>query len=1222
MQSSAADRGRGESAEESVHFRALLEQAPAFVFLARGEPLAIAFANGVFLEVAGVDEAVGRALGPLLGDEWNSDAEHVLRTGAARQGRSRIVDGRAFDVLFLPQRDGHGAVDGVLAFGFDVTEKVRLEAENARLLRAEQTAARRASILQQITVALTEAHGVGEIARITVEAGRELLEAESALIWMIDGKDGDLVLAAASEVPDAFVGQWRRIRSDDELPAARAVRDGGPIWVSSTDEYRRVAPAVLDRALEAGRPTAYTAVPLILEGRAIGLVVYGFRAPHTFSEDEKQLIVTMCGHAGQAIERARLVEAQERAIVALRTIAHVGEMLSSSLEIEATLTTLARSCVPDLADWCAVDLLVRGEIQRLTVAHMDPDKLEWARTVAERWPARLGDGGGVARAFETGEVLFVPHVTPEMITAANADPERREALLALGVRSCVLVPLKGERGRVEGVVTFVQAESGRVYTEADRDLLVEIGRRASIALTNAALYEREQRARDRMTRLQAVTAGLARAISTIDVGEVICREGTAALGSDVAALHAVVDARLKLLAHHRFDLRLADLPLDLETPIARAARTGAKVEIAGHAELAAAFPRFESELGAYLCKPLFDGSGSVAAVLTFGFHGNRTFTDEERGFARALADHCGQAFERASSVDRERRARERLALLAAAGEAFSKTLDYQPTLNAVVRISMPELADFAFFDLVESDGVRRTSEAYEDPEVAAILAQSQWVKSERTDLNLCALSTGHAALHSHIDEPFLRDMATNEGHLEVLRKLRLCSMITVPVVTRGETIGALTLCYGRSGRHHTSDDLDLAQELARRGAVAVEQARLYRASQEAAERAEEANRFKDEFLATVSHELRTPLNAIVGWARMLEPSRLGDTAFVSRGVEVIRRNALAQSQIVEDILDVSRVTMGKLRLEVLAVDMANVVRDAIEVVRPSAESKGVRLEAPRIDSPAMLVGDAARLQQLVWNLLSNALKFTPRGGAAVISLSKEGPTIVVRVKDTGQGIAPEFLPFVFDRFKQADSSSTRAHGGLGLGLALVKHIAELHGGQVRAESEGAGHGATFEVSLPVRAVVAADRETLSGTAEARPLAKRSVLVVDDDDDARDLVAEVLRSAGADVIVAASAGEAVALYERHAIDILVSDIGMPVVDGYELMRMIRGAPKAQDLRAIALTAYSAPEDRAAAASAGFDAHLAKPTEPAELVKTAVALVRSHAPSPSRTTATDG
>jgi signal transduction histidine kinase len=1192
MHPSAAEPLGGEGTDESVRFHALLELSPAIVFVARGQPLVISFANRAFLELTG-GEAAGQPLSELLGEEWSADADHVLQTGRAREAKSRVTRGRAFDVLLHPQHDERKAVVGVLGFGFEVTDKVR-----------------RASILQQITVALTEAHGVAEVARLTVEAGRELLEAESALIWLIDGKDGDLVLTAASQVPETFSTPLRRISHDDPMPATRAVRDGKPVWVSSLDDYRRAAPEFVERALEAGRPTSYAAVPLVLEGRAIGLVVFGFRSPHSFSEDEKKLIVTMCGHAGQAIERARLVEAQDRAIVALRTIAHVGEMLSSSLEIEATLTTLARSCVPDLADWCAVDLLVRGQIERLTVAHMDPEKLAWARTIAERWPPRLGDGSAVARTFERGEVLFVPHVTPQMIAASSPDPEQREAYSALGVRSCVFVPLKGERGRVEGVVAFVQAESGRDYTEADRDLLVEIGRRASIALTNAALYEREQRARDRMTRLQSVTAGLARAISTVDVGGVICREGTAALGSDAAALHALVDGRVKLLAHHRFDLRLAELPLDLDTPIARAARTGAKVEIAGHEELAAAFPRFESELGAYLCKPLFDGSGAVAAVLTFGFFGTRNFTDDERGFARALADHCGQAFERASSVDRERRARERLALLATAGEAFSRTLDYQPTLNAVVRISMPCLADFAFFDLIEGDSVRRTADAHEDPEVAAILAESRWVKSERTDLNLCALSSGKAALHPQIDEAFLRDMAVSEGHLEVLRKLRLCSMITVPLVTRGETIGALTLCYGRSGRHHTRDDLELAEELARRGAVAVEQARLYRASRVAAERAEEANRFKDEFLATVSHELRTPLNAIVGWARMLEPSRLADTAFVNRGLEVIRRNALAQSQIVEDILDVSRVTMGKLRLEVRAVDMASVVRDAIEVVRPSAESKGVRLETARIDAPAMLVGDAARLQQLVWNLLSNAVKFTSCGGAAELSLSKEGPTIVVRVRDTGQGIAPEFLPFVFERFKQADSSSTRAHGGLGLGLALVKHIAELHGGQVRAASDGAGRGATFEVSLPVRALVAADREAVPESAETRPLARQSVLVVDDDDDARELVAEVLRSAGADVVVAASAGEAVDLYERHAIDLLVSDIGMPLVDGYELIRMIRRTPQngGRGLRAIALTAYSAPEDRVAATSAGFDAHLAKPTEPSELVKTAVALVR--------------
>jgi signal transduction histidine kinase/CheY-like chemotaxis protein len=434
-----------------------------------------------------------------------------------------------------------------------------------------------------------------------------------------------------------------------------------------------------------------------------------------------------------------------------------------------------------------------------------------------------------------------------------------------------------------------------------------------------------------------------------------------------------------------------------------------------------------------------------------------------------------------------------------------------------------------------------------------------------------------------------------------------------------ELIGSLTLCHGRSGRHHSSEDLELSRELARRGAIAVEQARLYRATIDAARRAEDANRVKDEFLAIASHELRTPLNAILGWAHLLEGKRVEDPAFVSRGLDVIRRNAQAQRELIEDILDVSRILSGKLRLAIGPIDLAQVVRDAVEVVRPAAIAKEIRIETDGVPTELRCAGDPARLQQVAWNLLANAVKFTPKGGRVTVEARHEDAAVSLRVTDNGIGIAPTVLPFVFERFRQADSSTTRLHGGLGLGLSIVRHLVELHGGTVSARSEGRGHGATFEVLFPnslgriERSAQGTNASTSDDAASPPSLNEVRVLVVDDAPDSREVVVVLLEGAGATVRVAGHADEAIELYGREVFDVVISDIAMPTVDGYALLGMLQkcASNRNRALRAIALTALGRNEDRENTSRAGFAAHLTKPVNPRELLAT---LARVLHPSP--------
>ncbi len=388
-------------------------------------------------------------------------------------------------------------------------------------------------------------------------------------------------------------------------------------------------------------------------------------------------------------------------------------------------------------------------------------------------------------------------------------------------------------------------------------------------------------------------------------------------------------------------------------------------------------------------------------------------------------------------------------------------------------------------------------------------------------------------------------------------------------------------------------------------------AELLQQEQAARREAEAVSRSKDEFVATVSHELRTPLNAIFGWVRLLRTGKL-DAAKHAHALEVVERNTRAQAQLIEDLLDMSRVVTGHLRLDMRRVDLASVARTAVEAVKPSAESKDLSLTLDLPPNLGPITGDPDRLQQIIWNLLTNSVKFTPEGGRIRVLLRVEGSDAVLQVSDTGVGISAELLPHVFERFRQGVSSASRTHGGLGIGLALVRHLTEMHGGTVVAASDGEDRGATFTVRFPMlgpRAVL--DREALSPRdtgalldGENHVLAGLNILVVDDDEDARDLVTVTLRQAGAQVKSAASAREALESLGADVPHVLVSDIAMPNGTGYELVQQIRTTPRWAQLPAIALTAYDRPEDRERSLKAGFDFHVGKPVDPQYLIHVVV------------------
>jgi PAS domain S-box-containing protein len=403
-------------------------------------------------------------------------------------------------------------------------------------------------------------------------------------------------------------------------------------------------------------------------------------------------------------------------------------------------------------------------------------------------------------------------------------------------------------------------------------------------------------------------------------------------------------------------------------------------------------------------------------------------------------------------------------------------------------------------------------------------------------------------------------------------------------------------------------------QFAQRRRAEEDRAELLKRERAARADAEKANRLKDEFLATLSHELRTPLNAVIGWTRMLGSGRL-DRESSKHALEVIERNAWAQKQIIEDILDVSRVITGKLQLNLSPVDLVAVVDAALDAVRPAMEAKEIQIETLIDAGLRMVSGDADRMQQVVWNILSNAAKFTPNGGKVETSVSQTATHVHIQVKDSGPGIDPTFLPHVFERFRQADGSITRTHGGLGLGLAIVRHLVELHGGTIAVENRDDGEGAVFTVRLPLPSgelrpemLAGADSTFAETRSEQANLEGLQILIVDDEPDTLDLIAVELAQHGAQVTGAANAEDALRALEQGRFDLLISDIGMPNVDGYELIRQIRQEEAGKDKRipAVALTAYARIQDRMQAILAGYSTHIAKPVDANELVTVVASL----------------
>ena len=554
-----------------------------------------------------------------------------------------------------------------------------------------------------------------------------------------------------------------------------------------------------------------------------------------------------------------------------------------------------------------------------------------------------------------------------------------------------------------------------------------------------------------------------------------------------------------------------------------------------------------------------------------------------------MRDESGEIvkwFGTATDIDDRKRAEDSLRFIAEASEMLASSLDYETTLANVARLAVPRLADWCVVHIVEEDSnPQQLAAAHTDESKLGLLRELN--RKYPSGLDTAhgyrrVAQTGQPELIPEITDSLLAEVSRDAEHLKLLRELGLKSTLCVPLTARGRTLGAITFATAESGRIYDSSSLTLAEDLARRAASAVDNARLYQAGQM-------ANRTKDEFLATLSHELRTPLTPIIGWVHMIRSGML-KREDLERGLAAVESSSQALTRLINDLLDMSAILSGKMRIEKLPVLLNATIKDAVETVRTLAEKRNINLESRLCEDNRVIInGDRTRLVQIFWNVIANAVKFSQDGSRVRITCEATERESRVIVEDEGLGITSEFLPHIFERFR------------LGIGLALVKSFVEAHGGSVTAESAGEGRGSRLTVRLP-RLVMPVESDRPSGVkrAEARSIPNNiNVLVVEDSPDTLEMLRQTLKIRGYSVTPCESAAEALLATQSASFDIIISDIGMPEVDGYELIRRLRGLPHLSNVPAIALTGYAAGQDIDSALAAGFDVHIPKPVDPADL-----------------------
>ena len=887
-------------------------------------------------------------------------------------------------------------------------------------------------------------------------------------------------------------------------------------------------------------------------------------------EAEEQKLQLLEAHAARAA-----AEEASRRLAALVDVSR--SLAEAGLEFASVARVVVTRIGELLGETCVMRIVRDGELVPVAIYHPDPGTVRFLEEGFKAAP--LDPDSVVNQALRTQSSII--QTGPELArTTALRQPGYKAVIERLPPRSILAVPMLTPGGQPVGVLSLARSDNRQPYSEDDKLFVESLAFRAALALSHAQLYREAQEAHE---QLRLIFQGIAEGII------VQGRDGRILVANDTAARVCGFSTAAELMATPisgvlaRFEIFDEDgkpFPLD-RLPARRALRGEDRAEAIVRSRGASRADRWSVTRAT----PLRGPDGEVLYAISI-------FED----------------------ITDRRRVLERLRFLSEAGELLGSSLDYEKTLAGVAELAVPRIADWCTVDVFdEHSRVRRLAAAHIDPSKvkwAVELNERYPVNLEETTGVGAVLRTGKSEMVSDVTDDMITASARDEDHLRIVREVGLRSYICVSLIARDRIVGALTmLTTDESGRRYDEQDLTLAELLGRRAGLAVENARLYSETQSALTEVTEISRLKDEFLATLSHELRTPLNAIVGWAQMLKAGGM-DAARVRKAIDTIDRNAALQTRLIADILDMSRIITGKVRLNLTPVHPEKVIEQALDAIRPAAEVKGVAIEPVLDPSAGPITADAERLQQVLWNLLSNAVKFVPKGSRVQVRLEAVNSHVEIVVADNGPGIDPEFLPHVFERFRQGDSSSTRSHGGLGLGLAIVKHLVELHGGRVHAANREDRAGAVFTVQLPRSAALPTELVVPTGVGPGaaagqapgeRSLSGLRVLLVDDEEDAREVLGAALEESGADVVKVSSAAAALESLSRLRPHVLLADIEMPAKDGYALMEEVRALPSGEGglTPAIAITAYARVEDRVRALAAGFDLHIAKPVQLDEL-----------------------
>ncbi|MDQ3280578.1 MAG: GAF domain-containing protein [Acidobacteriota bacterium] len=989
-----------------------------------------------------------------------------------------------------------------------------------------------------------------ELRERIVEQARQFFAADAVAMWRLESRERLWRIAASSGLSDDYSSFSIPAPAESNIAAVLP----GPMLIADV----RAWPVVDDRRkiYDSEGIVSFLVLPLDIRGETAGTIACYYRtAKPAAREAELEAAAAFAQIASVALSTERYDQ-----------LADVARDVAGRLDLEAIVQRITDAATTltgaQFGAFFYNVLRADGEAYTLYTISGVPrehfEKFPMPRNTEVFAPTFAGTG-----ILRSGNIMKDPRY------GKNA-PYHGMPSGHLPVVSYLAVPVKSRTGEVLGGLFFGHAEEG-VFGETEEKVAEALAGHAAVAIDNVRLYQSLERDRlalrndERRYRSLVVATPTRQAIAFNDA------EGFVVQPSP---------------SWQEITGQTAD-------------------EMRGRGWLDAVHPSHRTRVAEKWDAAVQSGAVYEDEYLLRQADGSyRWFADK----TVPVVDDDGKVHEwigTATDVHERHVAQEGLAFLARANELFASSLDYKETLRNVTFLAVPRIADWCAVDMVPEGGGTlwsRLAVAHADPAKIALAEEfyRKFPPDPETDAIYRVMRTGTSELVPFLSEELLEQVARNEEHLRMIRELGIMSYMIVPLRSRGEVVGTIT--FVASDRRFAQQDLTQAEELAYRASIAVENARLYSAAQA-------ANRAKDEFLATLSHELRTPMTAVLGWARMLKLGLSEEEARVA--IDAIEQSASAQAQLIEDVLDVSRIMSGKLTFDPHATDMRTVAQAAITTVHPAAVAKGIEIltSIPPILPPVS--GDEGRLQQIIWNLLANAIKFTPRGGTVTLRLSHHGSVVRLTVSDTGEGIDRAFLPYVFEPFRQADSSTTRPHGGIGLGLAIVRSLVEMHGGRIRATSEGKGQGASFTLELPVMeaapaiaAAPTAERAVVPAASKTLPaLTDMTILIVDDQQYTREVVAGILRHTGAAVHTASSVREALPLFRRIEPQIVVCDIAMPEEDGYVFLREIRARPDSRRSTPIlALTAFGRPEDRLLALNAGFDAYLKKPVDPAELAET--------------------